>query len=196
MCPKKKWLVLWTEMNTQSISNAFFQEAKENFCAAKILFGHLKEKKQTQMANDDSIIHLRGSSLFVLLQMAVEKLCKAAYAKQQNDKKMPPHTHDLKWLMDIAMRNPSLKALFKKSNPTAYDFLMKELNPLQPSNARENSENLEYPWITARNKVKFPAANLKLINKYLHDPHNRSFSNIMWELDSFVLSFNKIMRNI
>ena len=147
-------------MNTQSISNAFLQEAKENFCAAKILFGHLKEEKQKQRANDDSILHLRGSSLFVLLQMAIEKLCKAAYARQQNDKKMPPRTHDLNWLMDVAMRNPSLKVMFKKSNPLVYDFLMKELNPLQPSNTSLNSENLEYPWITPKNKVKFPAANL------------------------------------
>ena len=181
-------------MNTQSISNAFLQEAKENFCAAKILFGHLKEEKQKQRANDDSILHLRGSSLFVLLQMAIEKLCKAAYARQQNDKKMPPRTHDLNWLMDVAMRNPSLKVMFKKSNPLVYDFLMKELNPLQPSNTSLNSENLEYPWITPKNKVKFPAADLKLIHKYLHDPHNRSITNIKWELERFVLSFNKIMR--
>ena len=181
-------------MNTQSISNAFFQEAKENFCAAKILFGHLKEEKQTQMANDDSIIHLRGSSLFVLLQMAVEKLCKAAYARQKGDIKLPPFNHDLELLMRIAMRNPSIKALFEKSNPETYAFLMKELSPLQPSNAGRNNENLEYPWITPKNKVKYPAADLKLIIKYLHDPYNRNFLKIMGGMERFVHLFNKIMR--
>ena len=181
-------------MNTQSISNAFFQEAKENFCAAKILFGHLKEEKQTQMANDDSIIHLRGSSLFVLLQMAVEKLCKAAYARQKGDIKLPPFNHDLELLMRIAMRNPSIKAFFEKSNPETYAFLMKELSPLQPSNAGRNSENLEYPWITPKNKVKYPAADLKLIIKYLHDPYNRNFLKIMGGMERFVHLFNKIMR--
>ena len=181
-------------MNTQSISNAFLQEAKENFCAAQILFDYLKRTPIPQTDNAGSQMQLRGSSFFVILQMAVEKLCKAAYARQQNDKKMPPRTHDLNWLMDVAMRNPTLKAMFKQSNPLVYDFLMKELNPLQPSNASLNSENLEYPWITPKNKVKFPAADLKLIHKYLHDPHNRSITNIMWELERFVLSFNKIMR--
>jgi hypothetical protein len=96
--------------------------------------------------------------------------------------------------MRIAMRNPSIKAFFEKSNPETYAFLMKELSPLQPSNAGRNSENLEYPWITPKNKVKYPAADLKLIIKYLHDPYNRNFLKIMGGMERFVLLFNKIMR--
>ena len=84
--------------------------------------------------------------------------------------------------------------MFKKSNPLVYDFLMKELNPLQPSNTSLNSENLEYPWITPKNKVKYPAADLKLIIKFLHDPYNRNFLKIMGGMERFVLLFNKIMR--
>ena len=182
-------------MDTTSISNAFFQEAKENFCAAKVLFAYHKNKSQTQTYNDGSRIQLRGSSLFVLLQMAIEKLCKAAYVKQKGDNKLPPCNHDLALLMTIAMRNPSLKAFFHKSNPVTYAFLMNELNPLQPSNAGHNRENLEYPWISQRNKVKFPAADLNLINKYLHNPYNRNFVKIMWDIEKFILSFNRIMRN-
>ena len=92
------------------------------------------------------------------------------------------------------MRNPSIKAFFEKSNPETYAFLMKELSPLQPSNAGRNSENLEYPWITPKNKVKYPAADLKLIIKYLHDQYNRNFLKIMGGMERFVHLFNKIMR--
>ena len=177
-------------MYSSRISNAYFQEAQENFCAAEILFDYLKNKSR----NATKPYALRGSSLFMLLQMAMEKLCKAAYVKQTGDKKLAPFDHQLEVLMTIAMRNPSLKDFFEKSHPETYDFLMKELNPLQPSNAGRNSENLEYPWISERNKVKFPAADLKLIHKYLHDPHNRNLMIIMDGLKTFLLSFNKIMR--
>lgn len=183
-------------MGISSISNAFFQEAKENFCAAEILFTHIKNTSRTKANSDHSIMQLRGSSLFMLLQMSMEKMCKAAFAKLTGDKKLPPFDHDLEILMKIAMRNPSLRAFFQRSNPVTYNFLMKELNPLQPSNARRNSENLEYPWITAGNKVKYPAGHLCLIQKYLHDPHNRNLELIIGELKTFVLSFNKIIRNL
>ena len=46
----------------------------------------------------------------------------------------------------------------------------------------------------AKNKVKYPAADLKLIIKYLHDPYNRNFLKIMGGMERFVHLFNKIMR--
>ncbi len=180
-------------MGKSTISNAFYQEAKENFCAAGIVFTCLKSASREQKDGGGSGRQQRGSSLFVLLQMAVEKLCKASYARQTGDKKMPPYDHDLNLLMTIAMRNPSLKDFFEKSNPIAYNFLMNELNPLQPSNAGRNRENLEYPWIAKGNKVKYPSRDLNLIQKCLHDPRNRNLELIMGKLKDFFLSFNKMM---
>ncbi len=71
---------------------------------------------------------------------------------------------------------------------------MKELNPLQPSNAKTNAPNLEYPWITNRNTIKYPAKDLNLIHRYLLNPDNRNLEIIMRTFEDFIDAFNRIMR--
>ena len=177
-----------------TISSAFYAEAAENFCAAKLLFKQLKTANIHGSGKPGGILRLHGSSLFMLLQMTMEKLAKAAYSKQQGDRHLPPTTHDMTVLMNFAMRNPALQNFFEKSNQVTYSFLLEELNPLQPSNAKEYGENLEYPWLTPKNSVKYPARDLHLIQKYLANPHNRNLELILLSIEEFIFSFKKIMR--
>ena len=177
-----------------TISSAFYAEAAENFCAAKLLFEQLKTAHVRAPGKSGYLLRLQGSSLFMLLQMTMEKLAKAAYSKQQGDSRLPPWKHDMKLLMAFAMRNPALRNFFLKSNQVTYSFLLEELDPLQPSNAKASGENLEYPWLTPKNQVKYPARDLQLIQKYLANPHNRNLELIMRSIEDFIFSFKKIMR--
>ena len=180
-------------MKKSSISGAFYNEAVENYAAAKILFENIKSHPCMPASSRNMPLQQRGSTFFMLLQMAVEKLAKAASCKMQGDKRMPSKEHDILPLMAIAMRNPKLNAFFER-NRCAYDFIINELNPLQPSNSGQNEMNLEYPWVTKHNEIKYPAKDLALIKKYLNNPMQRNFLLIMEELDEFITSFSKIMR--
>ena len=97
-------------------------------------------------------------------------------------------------LRAVLARNPNFQA-FRDRHVSTFRFLREELNTKQPSNARNLSENLEYPWIDNHGHVHCPARHLSLIRKYLNNALNRNIMVYMRDIKELLESFDRIFKN-
>ena len=182
--------------NEMAVHKAFLLQAREDYQASVIMLAHF-QKSGGKIHEEALPLFLstpfRGASFFMLLQMSVEKLSKAAYCKARGIKgKLPPKDHDfVSFLEAVLARNPNFQA-FRDRHASTFKFLREELNTRQPSNARDHLENLEYPWIDNRGHVRCPAEHLSLIKKYLNNALNRNIMVYMRDIRELLESFDKI----
>lgn len=160
---------------SKEIEIAFWNEGKEDFYAAKTFFYAFSDRNRISLTrgisrDDDAIkktglFFVNGSSFFMLYQMAIEKIVKAFYCHEKANHTFPPKEHDINLFLGFALRNTSLLAFWGRY--TDFASFVVELCSAQPSVARSNKENLEYPWKDSHGRVKCPCRDLSLINKYL-----------------------------
>ena len=178
------------------IHKAFLLQAREDYQASAIMLSHFQNGgEKAQKENHPLFLStpFHGAPFFMLLQMSVEKLSKAAYCKARGiSGKLPPKDHDfILFLEAVLARNPNFQA-FRDRHVSTFRFLREELNSKQPSNARSHSENLEYPWIDNYGHVHCPSEHLSLIKKYLNNALNRNIMAYMRDIKELLESFDRI----
>ena len=178
------------------VHKAFLHQAIEDYQAAALLLTYLLTPKHSvhqEHSRFSIAVPFRGTPFFMLLQMSVEKLAKAAYCKVRGlDGKLPPKDHDIiLFLKAVLVRNPNFLG-FEGRHSDTFDFLLKELNPKQPAIAAPHEENLEYPWLDRHGRVKCPAEHLSLTAKYLNNALNRNIVVYMKEIKELLESFGQL----
>lgn len=186
--------------NKMPVHKAFLLQACEDYQASVIVLAHLQnggEKTHKESRPLFLSTPFGGAPFFMLLQMSVEKLSKAAYCKARGIAgKLPPKEHDFVLFLEAVLaRNPNFQA-FRDRHVSTFRFLREELNTRQPSNARNLSENLEYPWIDNHGHVHCPARHLSLIRKYLNNALNRNIMIYMRDIRELLESFEKIFNRV
>ena len=134
--------------NKMPVHKAFLLQACEDYQASAIILAHLQNGGEKTYKESRPLFlstPFCGAPFFMLLQMSVEKLSKAAYCKARGIAgKLPPKEHDFVLFLEAVLaRNPNFQA-FRDRHASTFRFLREELNTRQPSNVRKHMENLEY----------------------------------------------------
>ena len=140
-----------SKSNKLPVYKAFLLQAREDYQATAVLLHYLHDHKYSSIVDGQLLFpseKMKGTAFFMLLQMCVEKLSKAAYCKARGiEGKLTPKDHDFVMFFEAVLaRSPSFLGFWDR-HETTFRFLREEINPRQPSNASSHSENLEYPWI-------------------------------------------------
>ena len=186
--------------NKMPVHKAFLLQACEDYQASAIILAHLQNSGEKTYKESRPLFlstPFCGAPFFMLLQMSVEKLSKAAYCKARGIAgKLPPKEHDFVLFLEAVLaRNPNFKA-FRDRHVSTFRFLREELNTRQPSNVRNHMENLEYPWIDNHGHAHCPARHLSLIRKYLNNALNRNIMVYMRDIKELLESFEKIFNRV
>ena len=98
--------------NRMSVHKAFLLQACDDYQASAIMLAHLQNGgEKTYKENRPPFLSTPfcGAPFFMLLQMSVEKLSKAAYCKARGIAgKLPPKEHDFVLFLEAVLaRNPN-----------------------------------------------------------------------------------------